>query len=66
VRHGIRYFVMGFGYGDVSTFEQPVMERSGTLPRVIVINADPFFVEPNIREKRTSASNSPAYLPAYE
>jgi hypothetical protein len=44
---GIRYFVMGFGYGDVSPFEQPVMERSGASPKVIVINADPFFVEPN-------------------
>ena len=44
---GIRYFVMGFGYGDVSPFEQPVMERSGASPKVIVINTDPFFVEPN-------------------
>jgi hypothetical protein len=45
---GTRYFVMGFGYGDVSAFEQPVMERSGASPKVIVINADPFSVEPNI------------------
>jgi ferredoxin len=48
---GIRYFVMGFGYGDVSAFEQPVIERSGASPKVIVINADPFFVEPNILSK---------------
>src|SRR5262249_52996082 len=44
---GIRYFVMGFGYGEVSAFEQPVMERSGASPNLIVINADPFFLEPN-------------------
>jgi ferredoxin len=44
---GIRYFVMGFGYGGASAFEQPVMERSGASPKVIVINADPFFVQPN-------------------
>ena len=45
---GIRYFVMGFGYGEASAFGQPVMERSHASPKVIVINADPFFVEPNI------------------
>jgi hypothetical protein len=43
----IRYFVMGFGYGGNSPFEQPVMERSGASPKVIIINADPFFREPN-------------------
>jgi hypothetical protein len=44
---GIRYFVMGFGYGDGSTFALPVMERSRASPKLIVINADPFFLEPN-------------------
>jgi hypothetical protein len=44
---GIRYFVMGFGYGDASPFAQPVVERSRASPEVIVINADPFFVEPD-------------------
>jgi hypothetical protein len=43
---GIRYFVMGFGYGDVSAFGVPAMERSGTSPNLIIVNADPFFVEP--------------------
>jgi len=30
---GIRYFVMGFGYGEASAFGQPVMERSHASPR---------------------------------
>ena len=38
----IRYFVLGFGYGEVSAFELPVMERSGASPKLIVINADEF------------------------
>jgi len=61
---GIRYFVMGFGYGDVSAFEQPVMERSGASPRVIVINADPFFVEPNILSEpaKEAIGGGPGYL----
>src|SRR5215471_14730478 len=42
---GIHYFVLGFGYGEASAFEQLVMERSGASPKVIVINADPFFVD---------------------
>jgi len=61
---GIRYFVMGFGYGDVSAFEQPVMERSGASPKVIVINADPFFVEPNILSDvaKEAIEGGPRYL----
>ena len=61
---GIRYFVMGFGYGDVSPFEQPVMERSGASPKVIVINTDPFFVEPNRLSEpaKEAIEGGPKYL----
>jgi len=61
---GIRYFVMGFGYGDVSPFEQPVMERSGASPKVIVINADPFFVEANRLSEpaKEAIEGGPKYL----
>jgi hypothetical protein len=61
---GIRYFVMGFGYGDVSAFEQPVMERSGASPKLIVINADPFFVPPNIlsQSAKDAIEGGPGYL----
>jgi ferredoxin len=59
---GIRYFVMGFGYGDVSAFGQPVMERSGASPKLIVINADPFFV-PRLSEPAQEAiEGGPKYL----
>ena len=61
---GIRYFVMGFGYGDVSPFEQPVMERSGASPKLIVINTDPFFVEPNRLSEpaKEAIEGGPKYL----
>jgi hypothetical protein len=61
---GIRYFVMGFGYGDVSAFQQPIMERSGASPKAIVINADPFFVEPNILSEpaKEAIEGGPKYL----
>ena len=61
---GIRYFVMGFGYGEVSAFEQPVMERSGASPNLIVINADPFFVPPNILSQpaKDAIEGGPGYL----
>jgi ferredoxin len=61
---GIRYFVMGFGYGDVSAFEQPLMERSSASPKLIVINADPFFVPPNILSEpaKEAIEGGPGYL----
>jgi len=61
---GIRYFVMGFGYGEVSAFEQPVMERSGASPNLIVINADPFFVPPNVLSQpaKDAIEGGPGYL----
>jgi hypothetical protein len=48
VRHffrtrAIRFFVMGFGYGEPSAFAQAVLDRARATPKLIVINADPFF-----------------------
>ena len=61
---GIRHFVMGFGGGDGSPFAQPVMERSRALPKVIVINADPFFVEPFLISSpaKDAIEGGPIYL----
>jgi hypothetical protein len=61
---GIRYFVMGFGYGDASPFAQRVMERSRPSPKLIVINADPFFVEPNLLSQpaNDTIEGGPRYL----
>ena len=42
---GIRYFVLGFGYEEWSAFALAVLKSSGAAPKVLVINADPFFSE---------------------
>jgi hypothetical protein len=42
---GVRYFLLGFGYGEASAFAQAVMERSMASPKLLVINADPFFID---------------------
>src|SRR5262249_33130326 len=42
-KRGIRHFVMGFGYGEWSTFSLAVLKKSRAHPRVVVINADPVF-----------------------
>lgn len=42
---GIRFFVMGFGYGETSPFASAVLQRSQASPKLLVINADPFFEE---------------------
>jgi hypothetical protein len=41
---GVRYFLLGFGYGEASAFAQAVMERSMAVAKLLVINADPFFI----------------------
>jgi hypothetical protein len=40
---GVAYFLLGFGYGEWSEFEEAVMRRSLAKPKILVINADPFF-----------------------
>jgi hypothetical protein len=42
-KRGIRFFVLGFGYAERSRFELAVLKRWAASPKVIVINADPFF-----------------------
>jgi hypothetical protein len=61
---GIRYFFMGFGYGGASAFELPVMERSRASPKLIVINADQFFVKPNALSQpaKDAIEGRPGYL----
>jgi hypothetical protein len=41
----IDFFVMGFGYAESSRFALSVLQRSEATPRLLVINADPFFTE---------------------
>jgi hypothetical protein len=58
----VRYFVMGFGYGEGSAFAQPVMERSRASPQIVVINADPFFIEGLSPPARDAIEGNPGYL----
>ncbi|HEY7247276.1 MAG TPA: hypothetical protein VH678_25670 [Xanthobacteraceae bacterium] len=39
----VRFFVLGFGYGEESTFALAVLRKWPVSPKLLVINADPFF-----------------------
>jgi hypothetical protein len=47
---GMPFFVMGFGYGEVSPFALAVLKRSRAAPQVLVISADPFFFDRPVSE----------------
>jgi hypothetical protein len=40
---GIRYFLLGFGYGESSEFAFAVLKKYAIKPKVMVLNIDPFF-----------------------
>jgi len=40
---GLRYFLLGFGYIESSDFIRALAERYALKPRILIINADPFF-----------------------
>jgi hypothetical protein len=40
---GIKYFLLGFGYGEASDLPLAIMQKYGARPKVIIANADPFF-----------------------
>jgi hypothetical protein len=49
----IRFFVMGFGHGELSPFALAVWKKWRPSPKLLVINADPFFgdgISPPARE----------------
>jgi len=41
----IRFFIMGFGYGEASPFALAILKRWQVSPKVVIINADPFFAD---------------------
>jgi hypothetical protein len=43
--HGLRYHLLGFGYGEPGEFPIRLIERYRFRPRALVINADGFFSE---------------------
>jgi hypothetical protein len=58
----IPFFVLGFGYGDESTFSQALLKRWGFSPKVLVINADPFFSKKLSPPGRDAIEGKPAFL----
>lgn len=42
-RRGIRWYALGFSYGETWRFPLALLARHALRPRVLVINADPFF-----------------------
>jgi hypothetical protein len=48
----VNSIVMGFGYGEWSAFSLATLTRSGASPKVLVINADPFFSDKLSRPAR--------------
>jgi hypothetical protein len=58
----VPFFVMGFGYGDESTFSLAVLRKWGASPKVLVINADPFFSEKLSPPARDALEGRPAFL----
>lgn len=40
---GASYHLLGFGYGESSRFPRALIPRYHPVPRLIIINADPFF-----------------------
>jgi len=58
----VRFFVLGFGYGDESTFTQALLKKWKIAPKVLVINADPFFSEKLSPPGLDAIEGKPAFL----
>jgi len=43
-KRGMRYFVLGFGYAEMSDFPLALVRRYHLQPKALIINADPFFL----------------------
>jgi hypothetical protein len=58
----VRFFVMGFGYGEESTFSLAVLRKWGASPKVLVVNADPFFSDRLSPPAQDALEGRPAFL----
>jgi hypothetical protein len=58
----VPFFIMGFGYADESSFSEAILKRWGVSPKVLVINADPFFSEWLSPAARDALEGRPAFL----
>jgi hypothetical protein len=60
--HHLRFFLMGFGYGEGSPIALAILKRWKATPKVLVINADPFFVEQSSEPALEAFEGKPAFL----
>jgi hypothetical protein len=58
----VRFFLLGFGYGEESTFSLAVLRKWGASPKVLVLNADPFFSERLSPPARDALEGRPTFL----
>jgi hypothetical protein len=58
----VRFFVMGFGYGELSPFALAVWKKWRPAPKLLVINADPFFGDGVSAPGREALRGRPEYL----
>lgn len=42
-QRNIKPYIFSFGYGEPSAFAQALLEKIGKTPKMMIINADPFF-----------------------
>jgi hypothetical protein len=61
-RHNLRFFVMGFGYGEGSPIALAILKRWEAAPQVLVINADPFFLDKSSEPALETLEGKPAFL----
>ena len=57
---GVSFYMLGFGFDEKMPFAKALIERYRLSPAVLVINADPFFVN------RTSAASRPILERGFE
>jgi len=61
-QQGLRFFVLGFGYDEFSPFALALIRKWHLRPRVVVVNADPFFSDRLQPPARDALDGKPAYL----
>lgn len=57
-RRGLRFYVLAFGYNESNVFAEAIMRRHGLRPRLVVVNADPFFTDQPSSFARTVMSGT--------
>jgi hypothetical protein len=61
-KHELPFFLMGFGYGEGSPIALAILKRWKAAPKVLVINADPFFLDRSSEPALETFEGKPAFL----